>query len=747
MTPAKHRLTYVIFSITLLLSAAMMFALQPMVGKMLLPLVGGTPAGWIVAMAFFQAMLLAGYLLAHLFSTLRTRLHGLFYIFALLSGICFLPIHLSAETMQVAHTPGATDVFLLLTFAVAVPFIALSATSSTVQRLFTATGHSAAHDPYFLYAASNLGSFAGLLLYPLLIEPRLALSAQADLLTNGYILLLLCGIFCLFLTGTTPQHIRAAAQQSGKKEVFKRIPVTEYFYWILLAFIPSSLLMGVTVYITTDVISVPMIWVLPLGLYLMTFIVAFARTPVISLERLERWHPYAVFLAILLMYVVKLSWLSTLAGIGVVLAIFMVVAQTCHMKLASRRPLENNSRGLTAFYLMMSIGGALGGLLNSFIIPHVLDTLVEFPLVLLASLLLHPAAKWQSRTGKIVALLLLVALVFANISPAQSAFDATIARYILAGIGAWFLITSFFMKPGWREKPMILLALTFFMLTQFVITDKKELLRLRNFYGTIRVFEQTVADQDNAPYHIRYMQHGTTIHGLQIVDDPLRETVPTAYFTNEGPLGDVFKIYAPKNVAIIGLGVGSMYCHAAPDRHFTFIEIDADIITVAQEQFSYLRACQNAAPAKLIIGDGRLELEKLSEEKFDMLIIDAFSSDSIPTHLLTTEAFKLYQDRLTDDGVIVINISNRYFDLWHPIAATAATLGLDAQYGKDLGAERPAYSRASLWMLLAPAGQMPQSLPSPRWQPVKSENNDKNASQTLKPWTDDYTNLLSTLKF
>lgn len=747
MTSAKHRLTYAVFSITLLLSAAMMFALQPMVGKMLLPLVGGTPAGWIVAMAFFQVMLLAGYLLAHLFSTLRTRLHGVLYILALLAGIYFLPIHLSADTARIAQNPGAGDVFLLLTFAVAVPFIALSATSSTVQRLFTATGHSAAHDPYFLYAASNMGSFSGLLLYPLLIEPRLALSAQAELLTNGYLLLLLCGIFCLFLTGITPKHIRTAAQQDNKGTALKKIPAREYLYWMLLAFVPSSLLMGVTVYITTDVISVPMIWVLPLGLYLLTFIIAFARKPIISLERLERWHPYAVFLAILLIYVIKMSWLSTLAGIGVVLALFMVVAQTCHMKLASRRPLEDNSRGLTAFYLMMSLGGALGGLLNSFIVPNVLDTLIEFPLILLGSLLLHPAAAWQSRTGKVTALLLLAAVLFANATPAQSSFDTTIARYILAGIGAWVLLTSFFMKPAWREKPLILLALTFFMLTQFVLIDKQEQLRLRNFYGTIRVFEQTVQDTNNTPYHIRYMQHGTTIHGLQIVNDPARETIPTAYFTPEGPLGDVFKTYAPKNVAIIGLGVGSMYCHAAPDRHFTFIEIDADIVTVAKEQFSYLDACQNAAPATLIVGDGRLELEKLTEEKFDMLIIDAFSSDSIPTHLLTTEALQLYQNRLTEDGVIVINISNRYFDLRHPIAVTAHALGLDAQYGKDLSMDRPAYSRASLWMLLTPQGQMPDNLPKPRWQAAKDESRHKTTSQTLKLWTDDYTNLLSTLKF
>jgi len=737
----NNRLTYALFSLTLLLSAAMMFALQPMVGKMLLPHIGGTPAGWIVAMAFFQVMLLAGYLLAHIFSTVRTRLHGILYIVTLLAGIGFLPIHLAKAAGGLPQSPGAGDIFMLLTFCVAVPFIALSATSSTLQRLFTATGHKAAHDPYFLYAASNLGSFSGLLLYPLLVEPRLGLGQQAGLLAKGYMLLLAFAVLCLIITffqkGSHKKKETAAAEAARAP----KIPLRAYAHWIVLSFIPSSLLMGVTVYITTDVISVPMIWVLPLGLYLLTFILAFGRKTYISIERLERWHPYAVYLAILLIYVAKLGWLSTLGGIGFVLAVFFIVALSCHMRLAARRPLDSHSKGLTAFYLMLSVGGALGGVLNSFIVPYVLDTLVEFPLVLLASLLLHPAAGLNSRTGKTLAVLLLAGLLFANATPAQAPFNATLARYALTALGAWLFLTSLFMKPAWREKPLVLASVGFFFLMQFVITENQELLRLRNFYGTIRVYEKTVQDdKDSPPYLVRYMQHGTTVHGLQVMDDPALQTTPTAYFTPQGPLGDIFNAYAPKSVAVIGLGAGSIHCHAAPDRAFTFIEIDADIVTVAKEKFTTLDACKNAAAPELIVGDGRLEMQRLQDRRFDMLIIDAFSSDSIPTHLLTVEAFALYLDRLTEDGVIAINISNRYFDLRGAVAATAAMLDLDAQYGKDLSPKRPAYSRESMWMLLTRKGKMPDSLPRPRWQQAV-------AKETLKPWTDDYTNLLSTLKF
>lgn len=738
MNRNKNILTYAVFSLTLLLSAAMMFALQPMVGKMLLPLVGGAPAGWIVAMAFFQVMLLAGYLLAHIFAKVRTRQHGMLYIGTLIAGLFFLPISLSKNSLVMAHNPGATDIFLLLTFCVAIPFIALSATSSTIQRLFTATGHHAAHDPYFLYAASNFGSFAGLLLYPLLIEPRLPLSLQTALLSKGYALLLLCAVLCLLLT--TIQKKKTVKAETAEKS-FKKIAVREYLYWMVLAFVPSSLLMGVTVYITTDVISVPMIWVLPLGLYLLTFILAFGRKSFITLDRLNGLHPYAVFLAILPIYVLKMLWIKTLGGIVFILAVFFIVTLACHMRLAARRPLDDNSRGLTAFYLMMSIGGALGGILNSFIIPYTLDTLVEFPLLLLASLLFHPAASLQTRTGKTLAALLLTGVIFSNVTPAQAPFDATKASYIIGGFGAWYFIMSLFMTPKWREKPIMMISVVSFMLMHFVITDQDELLRMRNFYGTIRVFELPAVDSpDSEPYQIRYMQHGTTIHGLQIINDPVREKIPTAYFTEKGPLGDIFRAYDAKNVLVIGLGVGSMHCHTAPDRKFTFIEIDEDIVTVAKNQFTFLKDCKNGAEPEIVVGDGRLEIEKMDDDKFDILVIDAFSSDSIPTHLLTVEAFEMYKSRLKENGVIGINISNRYFDLRPPIAATAHMLGMEAKYGKDFEHKRPAYSSSSMWMLLTPKGQMPDSLPEPRWQPAK-------AKETLKPWTDDYTNLLSTLKF
>lgn len=739
MTQNKNILTYAIFSLTLLLSAAMMFALQPMVGKMLLPLVGGAPAGWIVAMAFFQVMLLAGYLLAHVFSTVKTRTHGILYICALIAGLFFLPIGLTNTAVDMAQNPGATDVFLLLTFCVAIPFIALSATSSTIQRLFTATGHHAAHDPYFLYAASNLGSFSGLLLYPLLIEPRFALSTQTALLSKGYALLLLFAVLCLLLTALqkTSKVKKAEAPQSPAK----KIPARDYLHWMMLSFIPSSLLMGVTVFITTDVISVPMIWVLPLGLYLLTFIIAFGRKSFVTLERLDRLHPYAVFVAIVPIYVLKMVWFKSLPGIAFILAVFFIVTLACHMRLASRRPLDDNSRGLTAFYLMMSVGGALGGILNSFIIPYTLDTLVEFPLVLLASLLLHPAASLRTHTGKALALLLLIGIAFANMTPAQAPFDAMQASYIIGGFGAWYFLMSLFMKPQWREKPLVLIAAISFMLIQFVINDQNEIMRMRNFYGTIRVFEQPMVDKAaDETYQIRYMQHGTTIHGLQIVNDPVREMVPTAYFTKEGPLGDVFRAYDAKNVLVIGLGAGSMHCHTAPDRQFTFIEIDADIVTVAKEKFSFLDKCKNAAAPEIVVGDGRLEIEKMEKGKFDMLLIDAFSSDSIPTHLLTVEAFQIYKEHLKENGAIAINISNRYFDLHPAITATARTIGMEAKYGTDVSLERPPYSSSSVWMLLTPKGQMPATLPEPRWQTAETK-------ETLKPWTDDYTNLLSTLKF
>ena len=383
----------VLFSFTLFLSAALMFGLQPMVGKMLLPIVGGTPSGWIVAMAFFQIMLLVGYLLAHGLSCYEPRMMGLQYLLCLGIGAFFLPTHLAGHADMLSPTPMAYDVFLLLMVSVAVPFIALSATASTLQKLFTTTGHASAKDPYFLYAASNCGSFAGLLLYPFLVEPNSTLTGQSNGWFAGYVLLMGLVVKCLLVSKnkTIPQKI------SAKK--FTAIHWSKRLEWICLAFVPSGLPLAVTLHITTDIFSVPLLWVIPLGVYLLTFIIAFSKKELVSYKKIMLAQPVAVAVVIALMFLatplMNFSWYA----MGLNLAGMAVVALMCHMRLARSRPVDEDQRHLTDFYLMMSLGGALGGVLGAFVAPAIFNSLIEYPILLLASCLLNENVRSKMLTS------------------------------------------------------------------------------------------------------------------------------------------------------------------------------------------------------------------------------------------------------------------------------------------------------------------------------------------------------------
>ncbi|MDI1226603.1 MAG: fused MFS/spermidine synthase [bacterium] len=720
--------TLAVFSFTLFLSASLMFSVQPMAGKMLLPLVGGTPAGWIVAMAFFQVMLLAGYLIAHTLSKFPSQKHGVAYVAALLAGLVFLPVALD-HTVGSGSIPEAGRIFLLLTQALAVPFIALSATSSTLQRLFMNTRHGSSGDPYFLYAASNLGSFAGLLLYPLLVEPQLTLAQQAQYFTGGYALLILLAGTCVWFA-RGPEKKAAKTNEKGRAATGKR-----QLEWLALAFIPSCLLMGVTTYITSDVISAPLVWILPLALYLLTFVIAFSSKPIVSLRVMEAIQPYIACLAVIVISLLGSTWLFSWPGVAFYLAVFTLVALACHSRLASLRPLDDG-RQLTSFYLMMSVGGALGGVLNAFIFPVVFNRLIEFPLTLLASFMIHKEYKAKSVTGMLIAGLLLLSILLVNVPSPDIGVDIVEGRKM--ALQAVFLILAigviFFLK---KLTPAVLTlgTLVVFMIAQYVIADRTELLSIRNFYGTVRLYDKPQPIEGKTEI-VRSMRHGSTTHGIQVQSNKELAMTPTAYFTRKGPVGDVFAFFKPKKVAVLGLGIGTMNCYNEPYREFTFFEIDPAVVQVAEDNFTFLSACKSKTPPVIKVGDGRLELAKMSE-KFDLLFMDAFTSDSIPTHLLTKEALQLYIDSLAPGGVIAINVSNRYFALWDTIATTAATIGLKTEMKADTKGKRPAYGSPSLWLMVSKNSDS-KTLSSRGWHVVKPKDD-------IRPWTDEYTSLLGTL--
>ena len=712
-----------LFTFTLFLSAAMMFGLQPMIGKTLLPIVGGTPSGWIVAMAFFQVMLLMGYFLAYALSRFSPRIQGILYLLCLGGGIFFLPISLTEHNDLLHGTPEAFDVFRLLTATVAVPFIALSATVSTIQRLFMTTGHPSAKDPYFLYAASNLGSFAGLLLYPFLVEPHSTLTSQFHGWLLGYILLIGMTTVCLMASGKKTPAPAKVTKPSAPVSWKKRLE------WICLSFLPSALLLAVTTHITTDIFSAPLLWMMPLGVYLLTFVVAFSKKPLVSYDWITKIQPVAVAAAIFLTLQATGPLATSLIAAGINLLAFGIVALMCHMRLAHTRPVENPQH-LTEFYLMLAIGGALGGVLVAFGAPALFDRLVEYPLLMAASGLLNKNIRLNFSKNHVIAILagLILIIILSSMNMFGMVVSTSLRNTLLI---ASFILFTLHPKMSVRGGIAIFLAVSLHLWQQSnVLTE-------RNFYGIIKVYDGDTSLVTKTPIHARYMQHGTTVHGFQLLGGDVEETTPTAYYNREGPLGDIFSLFNPRTVAAVGLGTGTINCYSMPEREITFFEIDPAVVKMAKEQFTYLSKCGSGMP-RIIVGDARLELKKLENEKFDLIILDAFSSDVVPTHLLTREAIELYLQHLNPGGVILLHISNRHFHLEGPIAITGKVLGLQNTF--VLRAPTKPYALESNWMLLAPPDINLIPLNKGKWTQVKTQ-------KKIKPWTDDYTDLLDVMDF
>lgn len=712
-----------------------MFAVQPMIGKMLLPVVGGTPAGWIVAMAFFQTMLLSGYLLAHLLSRFSPRIHGILFTVILAAGIAFLPLYITGPLPQ--DLPLSVEIFKLLFFAVGFPFTILSATSSTVQRLFTATQHTSAQDPYFLYAASNLGSFAGLLLYPLLAEPLLDISMQSQLWLYGYSGLVIFCLLCLSMTKKaavqTEESITPKPDKSSAPSGQQRLN------WILLAFLPSSLLMAVTTHITTEIFSAPMLWVLPLGIYLLTFVVAFSKKPIFKYESIVSLHPIAVCLGVgtllLLNTIFKLSW----CGVLLHLFAFGISALLCHMRLAQERPQESQ-KYLTDYYLMISIGGALGGILNAFILPNILDRLIEYPFFMILSLGLNPGfrQKMSAHAKLFFGLAMFCILLYvAHLKTSLNISDAhNIASVTHGMLFADLILFSAIILLATNIRASLYGMFALLIIAECVV-PKSILLTTRNFFGVIKVAERELL-VDGKMQTARYIEHGTTIHGLQLTD-PALQNIPPSYYSKGGPVNDVFAMQNPEHVAVIGLGAGTVNCYNTSDKTpFLFIEIDQGVADVAQSHFTFLKKCAAVEP-EILIGDGRLELVKLEDRMFDMILIDAFSSDSIPTHLLTLDALAEYKKKLNPGGLILVNISNRYFNLTPLLVKHADIMGMAYRTKLHIVKNVP-YAASSMWFTIAPDEATLKPLDDAGWEkPAVREN--------LRPWTDTYSNLLSMLEF
>jgi hypothetical protein len=719
-----------VFSATILLSASLLFSIQPLVGKELLPLLGGAPAVWNTVMVFFQAILLAGYSYAHV----SVRVFGLraqpwvHLVLVVIGGLC-LPFALRASgdsALQIAH-PAVWALFSL-TRAIGMPVFILAATAPLLQKWFASTRHPAAGDPYFLYAASNIGSFGALFAYPFLIEPLLRLKTQTNFWAAGFWAFAICITVCVLARRTnlaTPQPELPASSVGT-------IELKTILKWIALSFVPSSLMLGVTTYITTDVASIPLLWVAPLALYLLTFVIAFGK-PGPKLEMLSGRAIPILALAVVFPILVQATE-PVLMLVLLHLIFFFVAALRCHLKLAASRPPASQ---LTAFYLYLSLGGVLGGIFNALLAPVLFTSVVEYPLTIIFAIFIgYPLLDQVRKSGRtvrsaavIIAMAIGAALV-AKIAPRSIGISNLVA-------GVCLLSAFLFLRAA---VPYTLAIATLLACTAgFRQTQNHVIARDRNFFGVLRV-------SNDADKPLRRLFHGTTVHGVQF-RIPARQCEPLSYYHSEGPVGEIAKLFEstrlPRNVALVGLGAGAMITYGKPDQRWTLYEIDPAVVRIARDTnlFTYLGGCASAR-FEFEIGDARLRLAQAPDNGYGLIFLDAFSSDVIPMHLLTIQALQLYRQKLAPDGILAFHLSSRHFELEPLVARLGEELHLKcfASTRGDLSPKAIAEGGLeSNWVILVPDAVVPSVLSRASWERVA-------AGAKAPFWTDDFSSLLGVLK-
>jgi hypothetical protein len=748
---------FIVFTVSMFVSAALLFLVEPMMAKMALPLLGGTPAVWNTCLVFFQAMLLAGYLYAYAATKwLSRRTRILLHLALAFTPLAVLPLHIPIGWEPPAQSNPALWILAMLSVAVGLPFFLLSSSTPMLQQWFSQSGHKSAKDPYFLYAASNAGSLAGLLGYPLLLEPNLRLSAQSHLWSYGYLIFLSLTIACGALAWRSQPGAAVvfAAECEEASEAGKNTAWRQRWRWIALAFAPSSLMMGVTTALTTDVPAIPLFWVLPLSLYLLSFVLVFAKRPPIPHAWTVRRLPLLMLLS-LLAYFSQIS-LPLLIIFSLYLLTLFAVAMVCHGELARSRP--NVSR-LTEFYLWNSVGGVLGGIFNSLIAPLVFSTVLEFPLILVFAAALRPPIDQQpetpaeaaksKRNDLVLPLILGLCSVALIRGVSQQGFESSgiTKRLIFLFIGGLVLWCMSFGKRPLRFAGGVVAILVagLFYAGGFGSSIHTE----RNFFGALRV-----STSPNGK--LRYLIHSGTIHGAQSLE-AARSREPLTYYTSSGPAGSILRAVQAKTLygnegylrrarwAVVGLGAGAMACYFQPGESLTFYEIDPAISRIAADPryFTFLELC--APNAQIELGDARLKLRNALDGSYDLIVLDAFSGDTIPMHLMTREALALYLRKLTPQGILAFHVSNKYLRLAPTLSTMAHDAGLVCLIEEDnviSQEQRDAGKASSQWLVMAHSrDDLGATVATDsRWMPVDTPPG-------TQAWTDDYSNLLRVIKW
>jgi hypothetical protein len=742
----RHSPLALLFAITLFVSAALLFSVQPMVAKMLLPLLGGTPSVWNTCIVFFQAVLLVGYGYAVIVSKWRFRPQIFFQLLFLVFAVVSLPIGLTDYWLHSVPTTGNPSLWLLTCLAaiVGLPFFILSSNGPLLQKWFADSNDESAADPYFLYSASNAGSLIALLSYPVLIEPQFVLHSQSRLWAGAYaFLVLLVGLCGLVLWRLQDQSNKAAqgsrlsapitdAVATGIKTV-DDLSAKRRGRWILLAFVPSSLMLGVTNYISTDIASVPLLWVVPLALYLLTLVLAFARRELVPLRILIFILP-ALTIGFLIIFAADVSFGSK-QMIGLHLLYFFIAALTSHQLLASDRPSTDH---LPEFYFWLSLGGVLGGIFNALLAPLIFNSVAEYPLVMLLVCLLLPVKTDKSNPRRALLLDFVIPTLVLVLILSVTWTSRAIPLGNLAFIVMVLACPIFFV---FRERPVrfvLCLAVVMIGVTLASGINNPTLYAERNFFGVLRV----MSEADNTMHSLF---HGSTIHGRQsMLPDRLCE--PLAYYHREGPLGEIFGAFhavprARNEVAVVGLGTGATASYSRADEVWTFYEINPAVVNVARDPkyFTYLSGC-TAAPVSIVLGDARLRLRDAPDARYGLIVLDAFSSDSIPVHLITQQALDLYLSKLVTDGLLAFHISNRNLDLTPVVADLAASRNLECIGLYDL-VRSVEGKNPSIWVVMARHPADTAQLSTSTYGRVLTSASNR------VPWTDDFSNILSVFRW
>lgn len=724
--PFAGRIAPTLFAATLFVSALLLFVVQPMFTKMVLPKLGGAPAVWSVAMVAFQAFLFIGYVYAHVIArTLTPARAAIVHLLYLAIVAMTLPLGIAKGFSVPPLAFPMLWLVGLFAASIGLPFIALSATAPLLQSWFTATALGQARNPYVLYASSNLGSFCALLAYPFAVEPFLSLRAQRIIWSIGFLVL------ALLIAATACIVARNGDRAAPPIDGLSAPPsIRKRLIWTLLTAIPAGLVVALTSYITTDLAAAPFFWVLPLALYLLTFVAVFRERPWIAHGQVLRFAPYVVAALVPnLLGGDKLFWLVFLV---LNLTAFVLIALACHGEAYHQRPAADR---LTEFYLWTSFGGMLGGVFAGLIAPNLFNNIYEYPILIAAALLVLPGTfaggprhflreAWPGLTA--AALIVVLRLLDVRLP-----LDAVVLGILLVVLAGVMVVHG---KRPARFFGLVVFALVLTALYQPGVTVIE---RARSFFGVHKVVE-------TADGKYRLLFHGTTIHGAERISEASSQRPePLTYYYFGGPLSETIEAARGaqgglSQVAVVGLGTGSLACHQRDGEHWTFFEIDPEVARIARDNrnFHFLSAC--GPTDEIVLGDARLTLAA-SSGRYNLIVLDAFSSDAVPVHLLTREALHGYLARLQPHGVIAFHVSNRHMELASVVAAVGAAEGLVAYFKEDPGADdfHNDYRANSEVVTMARAVTDLGDLPSrPGWHRIDLK---------VVAWTDDYSDILRSI--